>query len=70
MRTTRNVINLAMVVSLWLLSGLAQAGQTPGNTVLINTATLTYTGNSTGVDAFVTVTVATVGCAPLVGNAA
>ena len=32
MRTTRNVINLAMVVSLWLLSGLAQAGQTPGNT--------------------------------------
>ena len=65
MRTTRNVINLAMVFSLWLLSGLAQAGQTPGNTALINKATLTYTGNSTGVDAFVTVTVATVGVLPL-----
>ena len=59
----KQFISLALLLGLGLLSGLAQAGQTPGNTLLTNTATLTYTGGT--VSDSVTVTVATIGAAPL-----
>ena len=59
----KQFISLALLLGLGLLSGLAQAGLTPGNTMLTNTATLTYTGGT--VSDSVTVTVATIGAAPL-----
>ncbi|MFT6037970.1 MAG: hypothetical protein ACI9TP_000759 [Candidatus Azotimanducaceae bacterium] len=56
----KNIVAVVLTVSLWLVASAAHA-QTPGNTSLVNKATLTYAGNTDGIFAEVTVTVEVVG---------
>jgi len=56
----KNILAVVLTVSLWLMASAAHA-QTPGNTSLVNKATLTYAGNTGGIFAEVTVTVEVVG---------
>ncbi|MFT7137746.1 MAG: hypothetical protein ACJAYE_000375 [Candidatus Azotimanducaceae bacterium] len=59
----KRLIAIGMVGSFWLFSASAFA-ITPGNLDLTNTATLTYTGNPTGIEAQATVKVNVVASAP------
>lgn len=59
----RKIVAIVLVGSFWLASGTAHA-ITPGNLSLDNVATLTYTGNATGIQAQASVKVNVVASAP------
>ena len=56
MLKARNLRKLLLLTSLWMLAGAAHAA-TPANTLLSNKAKMTYTGNPTGIEAAIDVTV-------------
>ena len=59
------MIKLVALLGLWVVAGSAYA-LTPGNTLLVNQAKLTYTGNLLGITSSVSVTVAVVGSVPTI----